>query len=77
MAKRREFTAGSNARVELAALRADRTVQRIAARQSVHRHGLGLWKRRAREGLAGVFERRPAEALRAKIGRPVVERDFL
>ena len=88
MAKRRRFTASFKARVALAALREDRTLQQIAAQHSVHPNQVSHWKRQAWEGLAGIFEARPSagaqrqaaatvEALHAKIGKLVVERDFL
>ena len=87
MAKRRRFTASFKARVALAALREDRTLQQIAAQHSVHPNQVSHWKRQAREGLAGIFEARPSadaqrqaaavEALHAKIGKLVVERDFV
>ncbi|MDE0006614.1 MAG: transposase, partial [Rhodospirillaceae bacterium] len=60
MAKRRRFTASFKARVALAALREDRTLQQIAAQHSVHPNQVSHWKRQAREGLAGIFEARPS-----------------
>ncbi|MDE0629204.1 MAG: transposase [Bryobacterales bacterium] len=45
MAKRRRFTAGFKARVALEALREDKTVQAIAARQQVHPNQVSQWKR--------------------------------
>ena len=72
----------------LDALREERTVQQIAARHGVHPNQVSQWKRKAREGLEEVFERGAArhgkraaeaemQALHAKIGQLVVERDFL
>ena len=88
MGKRRRFTAKFKARVALAALREDKTLQQIAAQHGLHPNQVSQWKRQAREGLAGVFEgRTPAsagkaaeaatQALHAKIGQLVIERDFL
>ena len=87
MAKRRRFTAIFKARVALEALREDKTVQSIATRHQLHPNQVSQWKRKAREGLAEVFEggraggRRAHEkeirSLHAKIGQLVVERDFL
>ena len=88
MGKRRRFTAKFKARVALAALREDKTLQQIAAQHGLHPNQVSQWKRQAREGLAGVFEGRggargekaadaATQALHAKIGQLVVERDFL
>ena len=88
MAKRRRFTWRFKAQVALEAPREERTVQQIAARHGVHPNQVSQWSRRAREGLEEVFERgvarhgkREAEAelqaLHAKIGQLVLEREFL
>ena len=87
MTKRRRFTAEFKARVALAALRGDKTIQEIAAKHQVHPNQVSAWKRRAVEGLGEVFaggeDRRRADhegevhKLHAKIGELTVERDFL
>ena len=87
MGKRRRFTAKFKARVALAALREDKTLRQIAAQHGLHPNQVSQWKRQAQEGLVRVFEgRKPAtarkaaattQALHAKIGQLVVERDFL
>ncbi len=55
MAKRRRFTAASKARVGLEALRGDKTVQELAAKHQVHPNQVSTWKRKASDGLLGVF----------------------
>jgi len=59
----------------------------LASRHGLHPNLIATWKRQAGEGLAGIFEGKPAAAdkgreaevkeLHAKIGQLVVERDFL
>ena len=87
MTTRRRFTAAFKARVALDALRGDKTIQEIATKHKVHPNQVSLWKRRAMDGLGGVFSNgadgasRDHEAevreLHAKIGELTVERDFL
>ena len=86
MAQRRKFTDQFKAKVALEALRGDKTIQEIAAKQQVHPNQVSTWKRQAVEGMADVFARGgkqdgPTEAkikeLHAKIEMLVVENDFL
>ncbi len=86
MAKRRKFTAAFKAKVALEALRGDRTIQEIAAKHQLHPNQVSQWKRQAMDGLNAVFEDKPSREadheaekaeLHAKIGRLVVENDFL
>ncbi len=87
MSKRRRFTADFKAKVALEALRGDKTIQEIAARNKVHPNQVSTWKRQAVDGLGEVFSngvdraRRDHESdvrdLHAKIGELTVERDFL
>ncbi len=87
MTTRRRFTTAFKARVALDALRGDKTIQEIATKHKVHLNQVSLWKRRAVDGLGGVFSNgaeragRDHEAevrdLHAKIGELMVERDFL
>ncbi len=87
MTARRRFTAEFKARVALAALRGDKTIQEIAARHKVHPNQVSTWKRQAVDGLGAVFSNGPDKArmdhddevhdLHAKIGQLTVERDFL
>ena len=55
MTKRRKFSDKFKATVALEALRGDRTVQEIAAKNRVHPTQVTPWKRQAIEGLTGVF----------------------
>ena len=85
--KRRRFSGELKAKVALAALRGDRTLQEIASQHQVHPNQVGAWKRQAMEGLVEVFskgtERRVRDHesevrdLHAKIGELIVERGFL
>jgi len=86
MAKRRNFTDQFKAKVAIAALRGDKTIQEIAAQHQVHPNQVSTWKRQALEGMADVFAKGdkptgPTQAeikeLHAKIGRLAVENDFL
>ncbi len=86
MAKRRKFTAAFKAEVALEALRGDRTIQEIAAKHQLHPNQVSQWKRQAMDGLNAVFDDRPRREadheaekaeLHAKLGRSVVENDFL
>ena len=87
MTARRRFTAEFKARVALAALRGDKTIQEIASRHKVHPNQVSAWKRQAVEGLGAVFSngldhaRRDHESevrdLHAKIGELTVVNDFL
>ena len=87
MTTRRRFTAEFKARVALAALRGDKTIQEIAARHKVHPNQVSSWKRQALDGLGVVFSNGPDKArmdhddevrdLHAKIGELTVVNDFL
>ena len=87
MTARRRFTADFKARVALAALRGDKTIQEIATRHKVHPNQVSSWKRQALDGLGAVFSngsdstRRDHESevrdLHAKIGEVTVVNDFL
>ena len=87
MTTRRRFTSEFKARVALAALRGDKTIQEIAARHKVHPNQVSSWKRQAVEGLGAVFSNGTDKArmdhddevrnLHAKIGELTVVNDFL
>ena len=87
MTTRRRFTAEFKARVALAALRGDKTIQEIAARHKVHPNQVSSWKRQALDGLGAVFSNGPDKVrmdhddevrdLHAKIGELTVVNDFL
>ena len=87
MTTRRRFTSEFKARVALAALRGDKTIQEIAARHKVHPNQVSSWKRQALGGLGAVFSNGTDKArmdhddevrnLHAKIGELTVVNDFL
>ena len=87
MTARRRFTAEFKARVALAALRGDKTIQEIATRHKVHPNQVSAWKRQALDGLGAVFSNGSGDArrdhesevrdLHAKIGELTVVNDFL
>lgn len=86
MTKRRRFSDKFKVTVALEALRGDKTAQEISAKHKIHPTQVTTWKRQAIEGLSGVFsdkvrkvEDNEAEVkeLHAKIGKLVVENDFL
>jgi len=85
--KRRQYEAELKARVALAALKGDKTVNEIAAMFEVHPNMVAKWKQRALAELPRVFSEQPtqgaAEAasneqrLYEQIGRLKVELDWL
>ena len=62
MTARRRFTAEFKARVALAALRGDKTIQEIATRHKVHPNQVSAWKRQALDGLGAVFSNGSGDA---------------
>ena len=87
MAKRRNFSAAFKAKVALEALKGDETLAALAGRYKVHPNLITKWKRRAGDGLVGIFSGKPASAdtsheaeireVHAKIGELTIEKDFL
>ncbi|MEK6537378.1 MAG: IS3 family transposase [Actinomycetota bacterium] len=85
--KRRQHGADFKARVALAALKGDRTINEVAAHYEVHPAMVTTWKQEALAGLPGLFARRSrkdeaaAEVQQAglyeQIGRLKVELDWL
>ena len=87
--KRTRYSAEFKAKVALEALRGELTTAQLAAKHGIHQTMVGEWKRQAMEGLAAMFAGKAAaqptaksaeaevEKLHAKIGRLLVERDFL
>jgi transposase len=84
---RKRYSSDFKAKVALEAIRGEMTLSELGAKHGIHPTVIGGWKRRATEGLAGVFDAvEPAaktvseaevEKLHAKIGQLLVERDFL
>lgn len=88
MAKRRKYRSSEfKARVALAAIKGDKTIQELAARYEVHPQQITEWKKQALATLAEGFSRRKhrtdaaAEShekdLYAEIGRLKIELDWL
>ena len=84
---RKRYSADFKARVALEAIRGDLTLAELAAKHGIHHTMIAGWKRQAVEGMAATFSGAgdaakgasdaEMEKLHAKIGRVVVERDFL
>ena len=87
MGKRRQHGADLKARVALAALKGDKTINEVAAQYEVHPGQVVKWKQRALLELPRVFSERPTQgaaaaetretALYEQIGRLKVELDWL
>ena len=83
---RKRYGAEFKAKVALEAIRGELTMAELASRHGVHPTMIAAWKRQAVGGMSSTFSN-PADAakaseaeidrLHAKIGRLVVERDFL
>jgi len=84
---RKRYTDEFKPRVALEAIRGDLTLAELATKHGIHPTRIATWKRQAIQGMAATFsganEAAKAagdteiEKLHAKIGRLVVERDFL
>ncbi len=85
--RRKQFTAATKAKVVVEAIKGTRTVNELAGLYRVHPTQIAAWKKRALEGLPGLFAdgRRTAPKpdgessaeLYEQIGRLKVELDFL
>ena len=85
--KRQRYGADFKAKVAIEAIRGDLTMAQLVAKHGIHQTMINAWKKQAVEGLSTVFSTKPdgaekareadVEKLHAKIGRLVVERDFL
>ncbi|TKZ18133.1 IS3 family transposase [Shimia litoralis] len=87
MKKRKNHSPEFKAKVALEAIREELTLAELSKKYGVHPTQIGTWKRAAIENMATAFTRRGAapeqvsaadvDKLHSKIGRLVVERDFL
>ena len=84
---RRNHSPAFKAKVALAAIKGDRTIQQLSDQFAVHVSQISAWKERLQEGAADVFDdgtrgKQTApvidlKALHAKIGELTLENDFL
>jgi transposase len=83
---RRSHSAAFKAKVAMAALKGDRTLNELAQTFDVHANQIVQWKNQLQDGAAGVFgpgspePNTPAvdiKLLQAKIGELTLENDFL
>jgi len=85
--KRRNHNDAFKAKVALAAIREDSTVQEIASRYGVHASQVNMWKKKVLDNLEAIFagnfsslsSDQHADKIKdphAKIGELTVERDF-
>lgn len=84
---RKRYTGEFKAKDALEAIRGELTVAEIGSKHGVHPRMVATWKRQAIDGMATTFSgtaeaarasgEAEIETLHAKIGRLVVERDFL
>ena len=86
MTKRKRYSAEFKAKVALEAIRAELTTAELAKKYGVHPTMISGWKRTVIENMASAFgggassepaiSEQEVEKLHAKIGQPVVERNF-
>jgi transposase len=86
--KRRQHNASFKSEVAIAAIRGDKTIAQLSKEFNISQSRITAWKKRAIEGLSGVFARNndsgnnkvheaETEKLYAEIGKLKVERDYL
>ena len=85
--KRRNHSPAFKAKVALAAIKGDRTIQQLADQFGIHVSQISAWKERLQAGAADVFGEgttgKPSvpavdlKSLHAKIGELTLENDFL
>jgi transposase-like protein len=84
---RTKRTAEFKAKVALAAIRGDQTLNELASQYSIHPNQITAWKRQAKDELATLFDRKKAASAKAdeklkeelyrQIGQLKVELDWL
>ena len=87
MAKRRNYSPEFKAKVALAALSNEKTVQELSMDYGIHQNLINKWKAQLKESATGIFsgaiktedarKEKELHDLHAKIGQLIVERDFL
>jgi transposase-like protein len=88
MVKRRnKYTAAQKAKIALAALKGDKTMNELTREYGIHASQINNWKKNLKEGIVQIFERKRGrrakgddelvEELYKEIGRLKVERDWL
>lgn len=85
--QRKSYSSELKARVAMAAIKGEETINEIASRYDVHPNLVSQWKKQAQEGMAGIFsdrrtrDGRDEEQLRdqlyQQIGQLKVELDWL
>ena len=53
---RKSFSSEFMAKVALAALKEDKTIAELSSQYEVHRTQITKWRKRAQEGLVGIFQ---------------------
>ena len=84
---RRNHSPALKAKVALAAMKGDRTIQQLSDQFGVHASQISIWKEQLQSCAADIFEGRSSgkssapeidlKALHAKIGELTLENDFL
>ncbi len=84
---RKSFDKEFMARVALEAIREEKTIAEISSQYEVHRTQIVKWRKRAMEGIVGIFEGKESKGVREKekvtdelyrqIGQLKVENEWL
>ena len=87
MSVRKKHNPAFKAKVALAALNEDKTVAELSAEYAVHATQINNWKKQLKDSAVSVFKgevgsdetahKKEIDKLHAKIGKLIVERDFL
>ena len=84
---RKRYGSDFKAQVALEAIKGEQTLAELASKHGIHQTMIATWKKQAIEGMAATFSGKQEAAkadneaelakLHEKIGRLVIERDFL
>ncbi len=84
---RKSFSPDFMAKVALAAIKGDMTTSELSSKYEVHKSQIGNWRKRAMDGLVGIFRGKRDKSLKDKeklidelyrqIGQLKVENDWL